>query len=105
VGRRLVWKMKDTKWIECEFCGGEAAFIRDIDPFAGYEGDWTRISHDCDSACKSHPDIDPTALTKQLEEEEVGRSEKNFKKQFADYHGANTPQTPTERAEVERRDL
>jgi hypothetical protein len=95
--------VKDTQWIECEYCDGEAHFERTIDPYSGYTGDWRRTSHDCEPACRNHPDIDPTALTRQLEEDEVRRSEKAFEKQFADYHGANTPQTPAERAEVERK--
>jgi hypothetical protein len=87
VGRRLVRQMKDTRWTECEYCGGDAAFIRDVDPFAGYEGDWHLISHDCDPACRNHPAIDPTALSRQLEEEEVGKSEKNFERTLSGDHG------------------
>jgi hypothetical protein len=79
--------MKDTTWIECEHCGGEAHFERTIDPYSGYDGDWQRTSHDCHEACKNHPAIDPTALTRQLEEEGVRRSEKNFERTLSGDHG------------------
>jgi hypothetical protein len=96
--------MKDTTFIECSECGGEAEFERDIDPWSGWSGHWRMVRHDCEYACANHPAYDPAALYCQLEEEEIGRAETAAEKQFADYHGANTPQTAAERAEVERQD-
>jgi hypothetical protein len=96
--------MKDNTWIECDFCGGEAEFVRDIDPWGAHYGDWKRVSHDCNYGCANHPDIDPTALYRQVEEDEVRRAESAYERQFQNYHGSSSPQTEAERREVAERD-
>jgi hypothetical protein len=79
--------MIDRQWLECGHCGGEAEFKRTVDGWSAWYGDWERVSHDCHPACQNHPDIDPTALTRQMEEDEVRRAEANYERTLSGDNG------------------
>jgi hypothetical protein len=77
--------MKNTTYIECEHCGGEAELERDVRPDS--VSDWRLVEHGCDADCVNHPDTNPTALFKLAEEDDVRRSEKNFERTLSGDHG------------------
>ena len=54
--------MRHPEHIECAFCGGEAEF----DLIGGI---WWRATHDCETGCRNHPVVDPSALYRQLDNE------------------------------------